>query len=522
MPELKNTLQLRAVQTLTLSLTPQLQQAIRMLQLTTTEVRLEIDRMLEQNPMLEEVEDLFQDNIRSLDAIIDDSQPEQTVYDPFDNDLSASPADISLDSAVYLSEDGSQAHDTLSSINQSGEATPPQDEQPGFDNFTDTADKVRHQGSDADSVYEGQTSTSLKDHLTWQLDCSPLTGADRAAAEAIIDAIADNGYLTESLEELHQSLLPDWPELTLEEVGAVLKLIQHYDPLGVGSRTVPEYLLIQLNELPPDTPHLQLARRILTDFLPELARRDFRVLCQRLGIKEEILKQALQLITSLSQRPMQSRGGDKADFIIPDVLAYKDQNGEYQVILNPANALPHLGINKHYAALLKKLTDEHDRAYLQSSRQEAAYFIKALENRNSTVLTVARCIMRRQSDFLREGESAMHPLILNDVAAEVGLHESTVSRATTGKYIQTPRGTYELKYFFSSHVDTADGQAASATAIRALIKDLISKENPRHPLSDAALCTKLQEQGYKVARRTVAKYRESLGLAASSQRKCLV
>lgn len=523
MAGLRNTLQLKTTQSLSLSMTPQLQQAIKLLQLTTLEVRQEIAQMLEQNPLLEEADDRVNSNVQSLDAMIDAARAAESVYDPFDNDHSASPADISLSNEVYSSEDGSQAHDALSSINQSGElnAQSTAAEQ-RFDDFN--AAQVSRKGAvvDNDRLYEGETHLSLQDHLTWQLDCSPLTGMDKAIAEAIIDGISDSGYLTESLEDIFNSLKPDWPELTMEEICTVLKLVQHYDPLGVGSRDVGEYLLIQLGEMPDDTPNIDTARKLLRNYLEELVNRDYRALCSHLSIKEDTLKEVLELITSLNQRPGQGIAREKADFIIPDVLVVKGDNGGFKVITNPNNTLPKLRINKQYAAMAKSVKNDRDRSYLLNSRQEANYFIKTLENRTSTVLTVAQCIMDKQRDFLEKGESAIVPLILSDIASEVGLHESTVSRATSGKFIQTPRGTYELKYFFSSHVDTDDGGAASATAIRAIIKDLISKENPRRPLSDAALAEKLQDQGIKVARRTIAKYREALGLPSSAQRKRLI
>ncbi len=520
MAGLRNSLQLRTSQSLSLSMTPQLQQAIRLLQLTTLEVRQEINQMLETNPLLEEAEDSFKDQVQSLDEMLDAERQAENVYDPFDNDHSVSSADISLSNDVISSEDG-QAHDNLSSITEAGEAASALAER--YDDYNAVQNRRSKALSlDDDAVYEGQTSESLQDHLMWQLDCSPLTGSDRAIAEAIIDGIADSGYLSVSLEDILATLQQRYPELTMDDVLPILKLVQHYDPLGVGSRSVQEYLLLQLNELPESTPLINLARKALTDCLPQLTNRDFRVLCQRLSIKEDTLKQVIDLITSLNQRPGQGAVHEKSDFIIPDVLVVKDAQGEYQVITNPRNALPRLRLNRQYLELARTVKNERDRAYLQNSKQEANYFIKSLENRTNTVLTVAKCIMEKQRDFLEYGESAMHPLILNDIATEVDLHESTVSRATTGKYIQTPRGTYELKFFFSSHVGTDDGGTASATAIRAQIKELISKENPRHPLSDATIATRLQEQGINVARRTIAKYRESLGIASSSQRKRLV
>ena len=522
MAGLKNTLQLRTAQSLSLSMTPQLQQAIKLLQLTTLEVRQEIREMLERNPLLEAADDGMSDQVQSLDEVIDAQRQADNIYDPFDNDHSVASADISLSNEVFSSDDGSHAHDQLSAITSTGELTSPSSHE-RFDDYNAVQLKRGKALSlDEDSVYEGETTESLQDHLMWQLECSPLTGSDHDIAAAIIDGIADSGYLTESLDDILLTLQTKYPDLAMDDILPILKIVQQYDPRGAGSRSVQEYLLIQLSDLPPNTPHLNLARKVLTDCLPQLTNRDFRTLCQRLSIKEDTLKQVLGLITSLNQRPGQGAVKEKADFIIPDILVYKDENGEYQVITNPNNRLPQLRINQQYAELARTIKNERDKAFLQNSKQEANYFIKSLENRTNTVLAVAKCIMDKQRDFLEYGESAMHPLILNDVAREVDLHESTVSRATTGKYIQTPRGTYELKFFFSSHVGTDDGGTASATAIRAHIKDLVSKENPRKPLSDAAIADLLQEQGINVARRTIAKYRESLGIASSSQRKRLV
>lgn len=517
-----NAMALKNASNLSLSMTPQLQQAIRLLQLSTLEVRAEITHMLERNPLLEEVGD-NSFGVQSLDALIEAQNAADNVYDPFDNDHSVANADISLANDVICSADGRLAHDKLSAIDATGSTLSAVDKSSPFDEYHATqVRRAKDLNLENDNVYAGASSESLQAHLTWQLNCSPLSGADRAIAEAIIDGIADNGYLNESLDDILHFVKERYPEVTYDDVLTVLKIIEHYDPLGVGSRSVQEYLLIQLNELSDNTPHLSLARRILTDYLPQLTHRDFRTLCQRLTIKEATLKEVLKLITSLNQRPGQGVLKDKSDFIIPDVLMVKNEAHEYQVILNPHNQLPRLRLNQRYLALAQQVQNERDKAYLQNSKQEANYFIKALENRATTILTVAQCIMRKQQAFLTDGESAMQPLILSDIASELSLHESTVSRATTGKYIQTPRGTYELKFFFSSHVSTEDGGTASATAIRAHIKKLIAKENPRKPLSDAAIADKLQAQGFNVARRTIAKYRESLNIVASSQRKRLI
>ena len=510
MAGLFNSLQLRQSQKQTLSLTPQLQQAIKLLQLSTLELRQEIRNAAEQNPMLEIEDEGAEGHFESIESMAEQERRSDgnDAFDPFDNDSSIKSADTSFhdgDNQGIISADGEF---NIQSSDHPKEQ-PPSADLKKSSNF-----------SGEDNIYEGETSYSLHDHLLWQLDLSPLTGTDRFIAENIIDAIDESGYLTDTIEAITASVAEDYPNVTFEETLSVLKLIQHYDPLGVGARTVQECLRIQL-EAKEVSKARDLAFSIVENYLKELSVRDFRTLCQRLGVKEESLKCAVDLIMSLKPRPGQGAVREKADFIIPDVIVIKDQNGHYVATLN-SDALPTLRINEQYRYLANQASTETDRKFFKNNLQEANWFLQSLYKRNETLLKVASVIVEKQQDFMEYGAGAMHPMVLNDIASEIDMHESTVSRITTEKYIVTPKGTFELKYFFSSKVGTDDGGSASSTAIRARIKDLISKEDPQKPLSDNKLSSLLSAEGFIVARRTVAKYRESIGIAPSSQRKRLV
>ena len=562
MAGINTSLQLRQAQTL--SMTPQLQQAIRLLQLSTLELVQEINQAIDLNPLLE-VDEKGDRNLESLDQLYENEQ-RASDYDPFDNDSSVnSAADISLhqdtDSAQLdlslepgsrlpaesaaadpAAEPGSGGDGGADGVRDeardgqdesdfdAGYAEPASDEvRGGGDDYADTYQKdsytsaagrsVSYDGED--TVYEGQTTVSLQDHLTFQLDLSPLTGRDKFIAQNIIDGIDDSGYLTEAIPDLLSSVQDAYPDTDEEDVLAILKLIQHYDPLGVGSRTVQECLLIQLHELDQDNPRVRQAITIVSDYLSLLSGKDFRTLCQKMGVKEPELKEIVGIITSLNPRPGQGVIREKSDFIIPDVLCYKDSDGHYVVELNN-NALPRVRLNETYKAMMGQARSKEDMQFFKSHLQEANWFLQSLNKRNDTLLRVASCIIMHQSEFLQSGEAYMQPLILNDVAQETDLHESTISRITTQKYIHTPRGTFELKYFFSSKVNTDDGDAASSIAIKAHIKNLIAAENKRRPLSDSQLSKELEKLGIIAARRTIAKYREALGISSSSQRKLLV
>lgn len=559
MVSINNSLQIRTAQTQTLSMTPQLQQAIKLLQLSTLELVQEINQAVDLNPLLE-VDDKQDNNLESLDQMYEHEQKEND-YDPFDDDSSVnSAADISLDSDRSgddktlsfdqgdsrdsraaegadaaadaaaasegdLAQEGPDTADDAGSAGEGGaQDAPAQEEfQDTYqkDSYTSAAGKAGPSYDGDDTVYEGQTTISLHDHLTFQLDLSPLAGKDKFIAQNIIDGIDDSGYLTESVEDILESVRQVYEDTDEDDILAVLKLIQHYDPLGVGSRTVQECLLIQLHELDQSDEKVKKATKVVTEYLNLLSNKDFRTLCQKLSVKEPELKDIVNIITSLNPRPGQGVIKEKSDFIIPDVLCYKDKDGEYVVELNNS-ALPKVRLNETYKAMMGKARSKEDVQFFKSHLQEANWFLQSLNKRNDTLLRVASCIITHQNEFLQSGEEYMHPLILNDVAQETDLHESTISRITTQKYIHTPRGTFELKYFFSSKVSTDDGDAASSIAIKAHIKKLIDNENKRKPLSDHQLSKELEKLGLIAARRTVAKYREALGISSSSQRKLLI
>lgn len=527
MAGLRNSLQLRTAQTQTLSMTPQLQQAIKLLQLSSIELEQEIQQVLDVNPFLEK--DSNNSNEDSLEEMAE--REEQDEFDPFDNDSSASnSADAMIDSDRYTDEN----FDPFDDNSHKEKKNPDENNETSTDDKTSTLESSQTQIDDYTSgksskglsienneVYEGETTETLQDHLTWQLELSPLDGTDKQIALIIIDAINDSGYLTESLEEILDAVKLVDEDTTIEDVAAVLKLVQHYDPLGVASRNAAECMLIQLNDLPKDTPCRDLAVKIITEYAEMLSNRDFRSLCQKLSIKEDTLKDVISLLQTLKPRPGNFAPSKKSDFVIPDVVVIKDSDGKYNAILNPTSTTS-LRINESYSQLAQHAKTAQEKQYFKSNLQEANWFISSLEKRNDTLLKVARCIVAHQTEFMEVGASAMHPMVLNDVATEIEMHESTISRITTEKYIYTPKGTFELKYFFSSSVGTDDGGSASATAVKSFIKELISNENPRKPLSDSKLSDLLNEKGMNVARRTVAKYREALGIESSSQRKQLI
>lgn len=481
---MKQSLQLRVSQQLTM--TPQLQQAIRLLQLSTLELQQEIQLALETNPLLEQ-----EDNATELDTLapLADStdSSEMDTKDALEN--SDMPDELPLDASWDEIYTAGTPSGTSSDY--------------GFEELP---------------VYQGETTQTLQDYLVWQAELTPFTDTDRAIATSIIDSIDESGYLTSSIYEIHEGI--DNPEITLEEVMAVLKRIQHFDPLGVAAQDLKECLLIQLLPYPKETEGLTEARLIISQHIDLLANRDFRQLSKLTRLKEEALKIAIDLILTLNPKPGQSINTGESEYVIPDVLV-KKINGHWQVELN-TDSIPRLSINTHYASLIKDSVNESDSQYIRTNLQDAKWLIKSLESRNETLLKVATCIVEQQQEFFELGDEYMKPMILADIAYQVDMHESTISRVTTQKFLQSPRGIFELKYFFSSHVSTDSGGEASSTAIRALVKKLVAAENPAKPLSDSKLTSMLAEQGIQVARRTVAKYRESLSIPPSNQRKMLV
>ncbi|GAA3541954.1 RNA polymerase factor sigma-54 [Zobellella aerophila] len=477
---MKPTLQLRLGQQLTM--TPQLQQAIRLLQLSSLELQQEIQQALEANPLLEQEEP---DTIEVAEPRQDDQMATDTAMEQskLSDEL---PTDSQWDD-VY-------------SASTSGPGPAP-----------DGAE---------DMVYQGETTETLQDYLLWQMQLTPFSDTDQAIATTIIDAIDEAGYLTIGIQDICDAVAGDELDIEPEEVEAVLKRIQHFDPIGVAARSVQECLLIQLERFPPDTPWLPQTREVITQHMDLLGNRDYRTLQRKAKLKEEELRAVLALIQQLEPRPGNSVLQSSSEYVIPDLVVTKRQ-GLWTAELN-ADAMPKVRLNQTYAAMAKHTKDSRDSQFIRSHLQDAKWFIKSLESRNETLLKVANCIVEQQQAFFEQGEEAMKPMVLNHVAEAVEMHESTISRVTTQKFLHTPRGVFELKYFFSSHVGTDDGGECSSTAIRALIKKLVSAENPAKPLSDSKIAQLLAEQGIQVARRTIAKYRESLAIPPSNQRKRLV
>ncbi|EGD7958236.1 RNA polymerase sigma-54 factor [Shigella sonnei] len=477
---MKQGLQLRLSQQL--AMTPQLQQAIRLLQLSTLELQQELQQALESNPLLEQIdtheeidtrETQDSETLDTADALEQKEMPEEL------------PLDASWDTIYTAGTPSGTSGDYID------------DELP---------------------VYQGETTQTLQDYLMWQVELTPFSDTDRAIATSIVDAVDDIGYLTVPLEDILESMGDE--EIDIDEVEAVLKRIQRFEPVGVAAKDLRDCLLIQLSQFDKTTPWLEEARLIISDHLDLLANHDFRTLMRVTRLKEDVLKEAVNLIQSLDPRPGQSIQTGEPEYVIPDVLVRK-HNGHWTVELN-SDSIPRLQINQHYASMCNNARNDGDSQFIRSNLQDAKWLIKSLESRNDTLLRVSRCIVEQQQAFFEQGEEYMKPMVLADIAQAVEMHESTISRVTTQKYLHSPRGIFELKYFFSSHINTEGGGEASSTAIRALVKKLIAAENPAKPLSDSKLTSLLSEQGIMVARRTVAKYRESLSIPPSNQRKQLV
>lgn len=488
---MKQSIQLRLGQQLTM--TPQLQQAIRLLQLSMLDLRQEIQEALDSNLMLEDAEE--------SDRLNGDSSAE-TLGEAHE----ATRAEANPEREVQP------------------ESTPMPDELPvdaewsdHFDNYVPGGGATSDDASEFDIFAQQSKALSLQDHLHWQLNLSRLGETDLAIATTIVDAINDDGYLTTAPEEILQIL--DNEELTLAEVQAVLHRIQFLDPPGVGARDLRECLLIQLRQLPEGDRLRDLAIRVCETQFEALSKNDADQIRRQLRLTAQDLVEITALIRSLHPRPGTLIADSQPQYVIPDVIVHKRENA-WTVELNPDTA-PKLRVNPDYAKLVRRADQSKDNNCLKSHLQEARWFIKSLASRNDTVLRVASKLVELQRDFLEYGDEAMKPMVLRDIAEVLELHESTVSRVTTQKYMYTPRGTFEFKYFFSSHVSTASGGECSSTAIRAFIRKLVAAENPKKPLSDNKIAAVLAEQGINVARRTVAKYREAMGVPPSNERKRL-
>ena len=478
---MKQSLQLKFSQHL--ALTPQLQQSIRLLQLSSQELNQELEGLLQSNPMLE-LADKATDG--EADAYVPGLTPAATA--------TAQP-----------------------------EEPPPRPEDYGQDYFEHAGGgrwEEHNAGNDDDGDFNHQevAALTLREHLARQLQLLTLSERDQMLCALLVDAINDDGYLEQPLCELAAMLEPEL-EVDMLELETALKHIQNLDPAGIGARNLSECLSLQLQVLADDTPQLALARNVAERHLPLLATRDYVRLRKLLRCDDEALRQVQQLITQLNPRPGSAYTRIAADHYIQHEVIIRKVKGTWLASLND-EVVPRLRINQLYAGILKRNRDSSNQ-YLMSQMQEAKWMIKNMQQRFLTILRVSQAIVDRQRNFFEHGEVAMRPLVLREIADELGLHESTVSRVTTRKYMLTPRGVYELKYFFGSHVATDSGGACSATAIRALIKQMVAEENPKKPLSDNQITDILGKQGIVVARRTIAKYRESLQIPAANQRKAL-
>ena len=500
---MKPTLVLKMGQQLTM--TPQLQQAIRLLQLSSLDLQQEVQEALEANPMLEMADDSDDDfSPSAADTASSDDDPSAT----------ALPEPVALDAIdqhSHSEEEGNWNEQIPNDL--------PVDTQ--WEDIYQTSASSLPNSDDEDWDFTSRTGTdeTLQSHLEWQLNLLPLSDTDHEIAIALIDGISADGYLEESLEDILASLDPDLG-VELDEIEMVLHRIQQFEPTGVGARNLSECLQLQLQQLPDSTPLLEQAKQVVRDHLELLGSRDFTQLMRRSRLKEDQLRDVVALIQTLNPRPGGEIASGEAEYVIPDVIVRRDEN-RWIVELNQ-EAAPKVRVNSQYASMVKRADSSSDNTYLRNHLQEARWFIKSLQSRNETLMKVASQIVEHQRGFLEHGEEAMKPLVLHAIAEAVGMHESTISRVTTQKYMHTPRGIFELKYFFSSHVSTAEGGEFSSTAIRALIKKLVAAENPKKPLSDSKIAGLLEEQGIHVARRTIAKYRESLNIAPSSERKRLI
>jgi RNA polymerase sigma-54 factor len=500
---MKQTLQLKLSQHLTL--TPQLQQSIRLLQLSTLELNAEVERLLQENPLLEKADDE------------ESSPPESAVAD------AAPPRDADLRDGDARGEDAERLDGDVERVPEMPDVVE--------SGVVDRADFEDYSSGDSDwgggggatddddeGFYPQQVATStLRDHLNSQLAVLNLPLRDRQIIAALIDALDDDGYLGSTIEEFAE-LFPEELGIEADEINIALKFLQSFEPAGVGARDASECLALQLRALPESTPYRAEALVVVADHLPLLAARDFTKLKRLLHTDDIGVRAVRSLITSLNPRPGAAFAKAEANYVIPDVIVRKLRN-QWVASLNEA-AMPKLRLNRIYADILTRNRDASNQQ-LAAQLQEAKWLIRNVQQRFETILRVAQAIVDRQRRFFEHGEVAMRPMVLREIADMLDLHESTISRVTTQKYMLTPRGTYELKYFFGSHVATDTGGAASATAIRALIKQLINAENPKSPLTDSRIADLLGDQGILVARRTIAKYREALQIPPVNLRKSL-
>jgi len=487
---MKQTIQLKLGQNLTM--TPQLQQAIRLLQLSTIELQAEIQEALDSNIMLEMADEADAAELEENESI--ESQAGQ-----------------GEDNAEPVAEDGPL--DTSAIDNIPVELAVDSDWNDIYDNTgTTSSGAPEERGLDVNM----EVPESLQDHLCQQLDLMTLSDTDRVIAMAIVDAINEEGYLEAALDEIKKTLGSDM-DIRINEIASVLRLVQSLDPSGVGARDLSECLLLQLCQFEENRPWLAEAKIVVHEYLPLVASRDYTQLSRRLRVSEPEIESILRLVQSLDPSPGSRISGTRTEYIVPDVYVSR-QNGKWHISINQ-EITPKIRINSQYANLVKRADNSTDNISLRNHLQEARWFLKSLQSRADTLMKVATAIVERQTEFLENGDESMRPLVLHDIAGAVDMHESTISRVTTRKYMHTPRGIYELKYFFSSHLSMHQGGECSSTAIRALIKRLVSSENPVKPLSDSRISALLSDKGFKVARRTVAKYREAMSVPPSNERR---
>jgi len=474
----KQSLQFRLGQQLTM--TPQLQQAVRLLQLSTLELNTEIQQALDSNLMLEA------DESQESSPEGENGQPEY----PDSSELSKEviPEELPVDaewSSIY-------------------EPAPYRNAAPSDEEY--------------DMMASTAAITTLRDHLRWQTCLASFDARQQAVAEAIIDGINDKGYFTGDIEDIAAGFGEQ--DVTTELAQEVLETIQTFDPAGVGARDLQECLLIQLRQLPPTTPLKSRVLRIVSDHFEALSNRNLALLKLRSGLDNDELKQAIELVRQCSPYPGENFSSNDSQYVTPDVIVRK-HNGRWLVEANP-ETLPKLRINSYYSSLIKRGDQSHDNQMMRDHLQEARWLLKSLHSRQETLLRVAHRIIEHQKAFLEHGPEAMKPLVMREIAEELDLHESTISRAATNKYMLTPQGVFEFKYFFSSHVGSMDGDNHSSTAIRARIRKMIQDEQSGRPLSDNKITALLKQEGISVARRTVAKYRESMSIPSSSERKRII
>ncbi len=475
---LKPSLQLKLSQQLTM--TPQLQQAIRLLQLPVMELQTTIQTALDENLMLE---------VEENETAADDGQAESAASDSDEPEDFTDGPEVEPEVAVAAEAEWEDTQKT-------GPSEAPKSADPR-----------------TTVEYADRSEETLRDHLLWQLELENLDARTTAIGQAVIDAINDDGYLTDDLETIRSTLAPD-VLVAIEDVEQVLvKLVQQFDPVGIGARSVSECLQLQLQQLAPDTPGLELAKRIAAEHLSLVAEHQYGVLKRLLRASDGDIEAAIGLVRACQPRPGANVFTAPPEYVVPDVFVRRHE-GQWVVELNNSMS-PQLRVNQLYAGSLGR-GEEYDA--LKAQLQEARWLIRSLEIRNETLLKVALTIVQRQTEFLEQGEEHMRPMVLRDVAETIEMHESTVSRVTTNKYMHTPRGVFEFRYFFSSHVAGEEGDQSS-TAVRAKIRKLVTAEDPEKPLSDSQIAQMLSEGGVTVARRTVAKYREAMKIASSSDRK---